>query len=168
MPTVEQLAAATQRIRDSAHAVGAALSAVSVYAEPTITRAVQAEQNLYRGIETEFSLLSSTDAGRLMGSRSSAPRNLAAAAHRGQALIGLRRGNQVVYPGFQFGSDGQPLPVIKRLREIADANGWSETALLQWLCAPTTYLDGDRPVDHLGTDPERVAAVAADDFSVSW
>ncbi|MEB3062652.1 hypothetical protein [[Mycobacterium] zoologicum] len=168
MTTVEDLTVATQRVRESAHAVGVALSSVSVYAEPAITRAVQAEQNLYNGIEAEFGMLTSSEAGRLMGSRSSAPRNHATVAHRNKALVAIRRGSHLVYPGFQFGPDGQPLAVIARLREVAAANDWSEAGLVQWLCAPTTYFDGDRPVDHLITDPERVTEVAAEDFAISW
>lgn len=168
MTTAEALTASADRIRESAHAVGAALAAVRVYTEPAIARAVQAECNLYDRIDAEFGLLSGTEAGKRMGSRSSAPRNLAAAAHRSKTLLGLRRGNQVTYPGFQFGPDGRPLPVIKRLREVAEANAWSEKGLVQWLCSPTTYLYGDRPVDHLSTDPDRVVDVAAQDMAISW
>ncbi|MCV7260524.1 hypothetical protein [Mycobacterium shimoidei] len=168
MTTVEELTVATQRVRESAQAVGAALSSVAVYTEPAIARAVQAEQNLYARIEAEFGLLTSTEAGKKMGSRSRAPRNLAASAHRNKQLVAIRQGNYLAYPGFQFGSDGQPLAVIARLREIAEANGWSEAGLVQWLCSPTTYFDGDRPVDHLIDDPDRVAAVAADALAVEW
>lgn len=168
MTTVDDLTAATRRIWQSAQAVGAALSSVTVYTEPAIARAVQAEHNLYDRIDAEFGMLTSTEAGKRLGSRSTAPRNLAAAAHRAKTLIGVRRGNHLAYPGFQFGPDGKPLAVIAALRKTAEANDWSETGVVQWLCAPTTYLDGDRPVDHLATDPERVAAVAADDFGISW
>lgn len=168
MTTVEDLTVATRRVRESAQAVGAALSAVAVYAEPAIARAVQAEHNLYARIDAEFGLLTSTEAGRRMGSRSRAPRNLAANAHRNNQLVAIRRGNHLVYPGFQFGPDGQPLAVIGRLRKIAEANDWSETGLVQWLCSPTTYFDGDRPVDHLIEDPDRVAAVTADALAVEW
>lgn len=168
MTTLEDLTVATQRVRESAHAVGAALSAVSVYTEPAIARAVQAEHNLYHRIDAEFGMLTSTEAGKRMGSRSSAPRNLAATAHRNKALVGVRRGNQLAYPGFQFGPDGQPLAVIGRLRKTAEDNDWSETGLVQWLCSPTTYFDGDRPVDHLADDPDRVSAVAAEDLAISW
>lgn len=168
MTTLEDLTVATRRIRESAKAVGEALSAVKVYTEPAIARAVQAEHNLYNRIDAEFGLLTSTEAGKWMGSRSSAPRNLAATARRNKALVAVRRGNHLVYPGFQFGPDGQPLPVIARLRAIAEANDWSETGLVQWLCSPTTYFDGDRPVDHLTEEPERVVAVAADALAVSW
>ena len=166
--TVAELDAANRRVRESAHAVGVALSSVAVYTEPAVARAVQAEQNLYARIEAEFGMLSSTDAGKRMGSRSSAPRNLATTAHRNKTLLAVRRGNYLSYPGFQFGPDGKPLAVIARLREVADANGWSEAGLVQWLCSPTTYLDGDRPVDHLLADPDRVVAVAAEALAVSW
>ena len=168
MTTAENLVLATQRVRESAQAVGHALASVTVYAEPAITRAVQAEQNFYTRIEHEFGMLTSTEAGKRMGSRSRAPRNFAATAHRGNALVAVRQGNSLGYPGFQFGPDGQPLEVIARLRETANANEWSEVGLVQWLCSPTTYFDGDRPVDHLTADPDRVVDVAADALAVSW
>jgi hypothetical protein len=166
--TVAELAAASERVRESAHAVGVALSSVAVYTEPAVARAVQAEHNLYARIDAEFGMLTSTEAGRRMGSRSSAPRNLATTAHRNKALVAVRRGNYLSYPGFQFGPDGKPLAVVARLREVAEASGWSEAGLVQWLCSPTTYLDGDRPVDHLANDPDRVVEVAAEALAVSW
>ena len=168
MTTLAELTAANQRVRESAHAVGAALSRVAVYTEPAVARAVQAEHNLYARIDAEFGMLTSTEAGKRMGSRSSASRNLATTAHRKRALVAVRRGNYLAYPGFQFGPEGQPLAVIRRLRDVAAANDWSEAGLVQWLCSPTTYLDGDRPVDHLTTDPDRVVAAAAEALAVSW
>lgn len=168
MPAVDDLIAANSRIRESARAVGEALAAVEVYTEPAITRAVQAEHNLYARIDAEFGMLSSADAGRRMGSRSSAPRNLATTAHRAGTLVAVHRGNYLAYPGFQFDPGGQPLPVIARLREVAKAADWSEGGLVQWLCAPTTYFDGDRPVDHLSAEPDRVLAVAKEALAVSW
>jgi hypothetical protein len=166
--TVAELTAADRRIRESAHAVGVALSSVTVYTEPSVARAVQAEHNLYARIGTEFGMLTSTEAGKRMGSRSSAPRNLATTAHRNKALVAIRRGNYLSYPGFQFGPDGKPIAVIARLRDVTEKNGWSEAGLVQWLCSPTTYLDGDRPVDRLTTDPDQVVAVAAEALAVSW
>ncbi|OBA61604.1 hypothetical protein A5647_10220 [Mycobacterium sp. 1100029.7] len=167
-PTVAELDAANRRLRESAHAVGVALSSVTVYTEPAVARAVQAELNLYARIEAEFGMLTSTEAGKRMGSRSSAPRNLATTARRNKTLLAVRQGNYLGYPGFQFGPDGKPLAVIGRLLEVADDSGWSEAGLVQWLCSPTTYLDGDRPVDHLTADPDHVVAVAAEALNVSW
>ena len=66
-------------------------------------------------------MLTSTEAGNRMGSRSRAPRNFAATAHRNNTLVAVRQGNSLVYPGFQFGPDGQPLAVIGRLRETAES-----------------------------------------------
>jgi hypothetical protein len=166
--SVENLVVATQRVRESAQAVGAALASVAVYTEPAIARAVQAEHNLYARIEAEFGMLTSTEAGKRMGSRSRAPRNLVATAHRNERLVAVRRGNHLAYPEFQFGPDGQPLAVIGRLRETAEANEWSEAGLVQWLCSPTSYFNGDRPVDHLAEDPDRVVTVAAEALAVSW
>lgn len=168
MTTAEDLVVATQRVRESAQAVGAALASVAVYTEPAIARAVQAEHNLYARIDAEFGMLTSTEAGKRLGSRSRAPRNLAATAHRNGQLVAVRRGNHLAYPEFQFGPDGQPLAVIGRLRETAEANDWSEADLVQWLCSPTTYFNGDRPVDHLIEDPDQVVAVAAEDLAISW
>ena len=168
MTTVDDLVVATQRVREGAQALRAALASVAVYAEPAVARALQAEHNLYARIDAEFGMLSSTEAGKKMGSRSSAPRNLATTAHRNKQLLAVRQGNHLAYPGFQFGSDGQPLAVIARLRDTAEANDWSEAGLVQWLCAPTTYFAGDRPVDYLTKDPDRVVAVAANALAVSW
>ena len=166
--TVAELDAANRRLRESAHAVGVALASVTAYVEPAVARAVQAELNLYASIEAEFGMLTSTEAGKRMGSRSSAPRNLATTARRNKALVAVRQGNYLSYPGFQFGPDGKPLPAIARLIEVADESGWSEAGLVQWLGAPTTYLDGDRPVDLLVMDPDRVVGVAAEAMAVSW
>src|ERR1700748_3318432 len=101
MTTAEDLILAAQRVRESAQAVGHALASVAVYTEPAITRAVQAEQNLYTRIENEFGMLTSTEAGKQMGSRSRAPRNFAATAHRDNTLRALRPRHRLVYPRFQ-------------------------------------------------------------------
>lgn len=159
---------AAQRIRASAKALGAAIDAVGMYTEPAVARAVQAERNIYDHIDAEFGMLSSAEVGRKMGSRSSAPRNLAAAARRGGALLAINRGPQTLYPGFQFGPDGRPLPVIRDLRQLADQCGWSETSVVQWLCAPTTYLDQRRPVELLLDNPDRVLDVARRAWAVQW
>ncbi|MBB2771956.1 MULTISPECIES: hypothetical protein [Mycolicibacterium] len=91
---------------------------------------------------------------------STAPRDLAAAARRDQALLAIIRGRQTLFPGFQFGADGRPLPVIRTLRRLAEEMGWPESGVVQWLCARTTYLDELRPVDLVADDPERVVDAA--------
>lgn len=166
--SAEPLLDTARRITASAKALGDAIDAVAVYTEPAVARAVQAERNLYGRIDAEFGLLTSAEVGRRLGSKSTAPRNLAAATRRGGALLAVTRRNQLLYPGFQFGADGQPLPVIRTLVELAADCGWSETAVVQWLCAPTTYLDGSRPVELIMTRPDDVVETARRAWSVSW
>lgn len=168
MTAAQPLVEVAQRINASARALGEAIDAVAIYTEPAVARAVQAERNLYDRIDAEYGLLTAAEAGRRMGSRSTAPRNLAAAARRSGALLGISRGHQTLYPGFQFGPDGRPLPVIRALRELAQRVGWSETSVLQWLCAPTTYLDGRRPVELLAAEPDHVLGVAQLAWTVEW
>ncbi|MGV9800748.1 hypothetical protein ACWDTP_22130 [Mycobacterium sp. NPDC003449] len=164
----DHLVDAAHRIREGAAALGQALESVRVYAEPAVARAVQAELNLYDRIGAEFGLLTSAEAGRRLGSRSSAPRNLAAAARRDRSLLAIMRGHQTLFPGFQFDADGRPLPVIRRLRDLAAELGWSENGVVQWLCAPSTYLGGRRPVDLLAVDPDRVVDTAMAAWTVQW
>ncbi|WP_017933252.1 hypothetical protein [Nocardioides sp. Iso805N] len=173
MATIEELRHSDQIIRDSAEALGVALLAVPGYAAPSLTRAVQAEHNLYDRIQAEFGLFTATEVGRGMGSRSSAPRNLASAARSAGRLLAIRRGNNNFYPGFQFDADGQPLPVIEQLHDLAQKHRRSETGIVQWLCAPTTYLSGEsqdarRPVDLLVSDPAIVVDVAARAWDIEW
>lgn len=157
-----------RRIRDSAAALGAALQAVHVYVEPAVARSVQAEHNLYDRIRAEFGLLTSSDAGRRMGSRATAPRNLAATARRDGALVAIVRGQHLLFPAFQFDSNGRPRQVISDLRALAEEAGWSEAGIVQWLCGPTTYLDEKRPVDFIDSDPALVLETARQAWSVQW
>jgi hypothetical protein len=168
MSTAEELIHTDRVIRASAAALGDALGSVAGYTEPALARAVQAEQNLYARIASEFEMLSATEVGRRMGSRSSAPRNLAASARLAGRLLAVRRGTQILYPGFQLDEDGQPLSVIAALRQVALERGRSETGVVQWLCSPTTYLDGRRPVDLLHDDPQRVVELAGRAWDVAW
>jgi hypothetical protein len=164
----DHFVAVADRIRESATALGDALDAVKVYTEPAVARAVQAERNLYDRVDAEFGLLTSAETGRRLGSRSTAPRNLAVATRRKRALLAITRGHQMLFPGFQFGADGRPLPVIRALRDLADEARWSENGVVQWLCAPTTYLGGLRPVDLLSDDPARVVDAARRAWTVEW
>lgn len=173
MATIEQLQYSDRTIRQSAEALGVALAAVPFYCPPSLTRSVQAEQNLYDRIAAELGLLTATEAGRRMGSRSRTPHSVASGVRSKGRLLRIRRGNRIVYPGFQFGADGQPLPVIKELLDLAGKLGRSETGLAQWLFAPTTYLAGAagdalRPVELLAIDPAAVLDLAVRAWSVEW
>src|SRR5699024_6195142 len=112
MATTEELVRAERQIRKSAEALGKALDAVETYAEPAVARSVQATKNFYDRIDTEFGLLSGSEVGRLLGSQTPTPRNRALDTRRAGRIVAIRRGNKLLYPGFQFDENGQPLAVI--------------------------------------------------------
>ena len=68
-------------------------------------------------------------------------------------------GERELYPRFQFGSDGQPLPAMAEVLALLEAvrTPW-EIAL--WFSSANGWLGGDRPVDLLQTAPERVVEAA--------
>ncbi|RCK70443.1 hypothetical protein DT076_07320 [Desertihabitans brevis] len=154
------------RTRRTVAALGAAIEAAHVRASPALARAVQAEEGLYQRIADEFGLLTSAEAGRRLGSRSKAARNLALSARRDGQLLALRRGRYDLFPGFQFDDHGAR-PVVAALIALGEEHERSEAGLVQWLMAPTTYLDGLRPVDVID-DPDRLLSVAREAFGVQW
>lgn len=149
-------------------ALGAAISAVKVPVSPQMARGVQATENAWREIEAEFGFLTGVEVAGILGSRSSNPTGYATDKRRAGKLIGVRRRNAFVYPGFQFDrAEGQVLPVIPELLKVAKKYDKTAEGLTQWLCAPTGQLDGDRPVDHL-IHPERVLEAAENHYGVEW
>lgn len=162
----QEVAEESVRTRLVVAALGEAIQAAHVTASPALARSAQAAQNLYSGIESEFGLLSSAEAGARMGSRSAAARNLALAARRDRRLLALRRGRYQAFPGFQFDERGLR-PVIADLISLGDAHHRTETGLIQWLMSPTTYLHDRRPVDILD-QPDELLKTAAMSFGVEW
>ena len=70
------------------------------------------------------------------------------------------------FPGFQFGEDGRPRPVIAQVLTVLGQrlSGW-ELAL--WFTGSNGWLVGERPVDVLDSDAELVVEAAghlADDL----
>lgn len=161
-----ELAEAETRAKRTVAALGESLAAARIEAPPALARAAQARENLTTAIDREFGLLTSAEAGAAMGSRSSAKRNLAAAARKAGRLLGLPRGGYVVFPGFQFDEHGVR-PVIAKLIELGAQYDRTESGLIWWLMASTTYLDGRRPVDVID-DEESLLRVAEAAFGVEW
>ena len=66
---------------------------------------------------------------------------------------------RITFPGFQFGADGRPLPIVAEVLRVfgADSSAW-QTAL--WFAGANGWLDGARPVDLLASEPARVAEAA--------
>lgn len=164
---VDHLTDDALRVRKTVQSLGVAIHAAEIdQLSPSLARATAAAENLYDQIDAEFGLLTSTEAGRRMGSRSQATRNLPAAARRAGRLLGLPRGRYITYPTFQFDEQGAR-PVVAELIARSRTAGRSEVGLIQWLMSPTTHLDGRRPVDILD-DPDLLLATARSAFSVQW
>ena len=109
----------------------------------------------------EFGALRSSDVAELAGSRAA---NRAALANRWRAeqrLVAVPFGDELLYPGFQFTSEGKPHPAVgaalQALRSTADVSDW-QAAL--WFVGPNGWLGGRRPVDLLDGEPDTVVDAA--------
>ena len=88
--------------------------------------------------------------------------NASAMARRWKAegkVFTISSAGQQRFPGFQFGPDGRPLPVIAQVLTVLGQrlSGW-ELAL--WFTGSNGWLGGERPVDVLDSDPELVVDAA--------
>ncbi|MED5813442.1 hypothetical protein VST63_13855 [Mycolicibacterium sp. 050232] len=133
---------------------------VSAHAAHQAQRNADARQELI----DEFGLYSSEQVADLSGSRA---RNRFATASRWQAegrTFAVDHLGGRAYPAFQFGTDGNPRPVIRRVLKVLEPyglDGW-ETAL--WFTSATGWLDDRRPVDLLVGAADDVVAAAGQTF----
>ncbi|MDY7542133.1 MULTISPECIES: hypothetical protein [unclassified Cryobacterium] len=81
-------------------------------------------------------------------------------------LLAIERGRAYAYPGFQFES-GHVAPVVRALVVLAHEVRWTQNELIIWLCSPSGYFGGDRPVGHLNEADELVEK-ARDEATVEW
>ncbi|MCW2133407.1 hypothetical protein B0G38_002584 [Arthrobacter sp. VKM Ac-2550] len=156
------------RVDRSVHALGPAMAANREPTSPQLARSLQAEVNVWKRIEDEFSLLSSSEVAEMLGA-SPNNRNLASEKRRAGKILAVGRGNTFRYPGFQFDRRrGIVRPVIEELIALAAEADWPQEDLLLWLCSPSAYFhEADRPVDHL-SEPERLLEAAKAQFEAAW
>jgi hypothetical protein len=130
---------------------------------PTPAAVLQARRNVEarNALLTEFGALRSSEIAELAGSRAA---NRAALANRWRAeqrLVAVPVGDELLYPGFQFTSEGKPHPAVgvalEALRSNAEVSDW-QAAL--WFAGPNGWLGGRRPVDLLDSEPDAVAEAA--------
>lgn len=134
---------------------------------PATARAAQATENAWRRIDNEFGLLTSSQVATRMGARSS-NRSYASEQRIAGRLLGVKRLNSFVYPGFQFDPQTNAVrPFIKPLLELAHENDRSPDGAALWLTSPSTYFAGARPVDSID-EGERILAVARDAWAADW
>jgi hypothetical protein len=125
-------------------------------ASPATVRQAQRNAEVRQELAGEFGLYDSDQVADLAGSTAN---NRSATASRWLAagkIFAVNHRGARLYPGFQFGIDGHPRPVIATVLKVFDAyglDGW-ETAL--WFTTASGWLDDQRPVDLLTREPEQV------------
>jgi Protein of unknown function (DUF2384) len=161
----ELLAAATDAWAARGHDLGQLIEALTPEQPelPTPAAVLQARRNVEarNALLTEFGALRSSEIAELAGSRAA---NRAALANRWRAeqrLVAVPVGDELLYPGFQFTSEGKPHPAVgaalAALRSNAEVSDW-QAAL--WFAGPNGWLGGRRPVDLLDAEPDAVADAA--------
>jgi hypothetical protein len=114
---------------------------------------------LRTAVAAEFGVWSAAEAGRRIGSRGHSPTTAIRRWAAQGKLLAVPVAGLDHYPGFVFGSDSRPRPVLAQVAAaLSGRTGW---ALVAWLVSPQDVLGGGRPVDLLDTDPDRVVAAAA-------
>jgi hypothetical protein len=87
------------------------------------------------------------------------------AMRRAGELLGVRRssGYDYLYPGWQFGADGKPLPAVERIVRAARGAGMSDDRLYEVLAARSGISGSERLADALrqGRDEYVLSAVLA-------
>ncbi len=81
----------------------------------------------------------------------------------GRAFSIERRGDRL-YPAFQFGPDGRPLPIVAQVLAHfpPSASAWERAS---WWVGGSGWLGGLRPIDLLASQPAKVLAAARSHFS---
>jgi hypothetical protein len=129
---------------------------------PNTVAALQARRNAEAraALVSELGALSSTQVAELAGSRAA---NRAALANRWKQegrIFSVVYEGATLYPAFQFDTEGRPRPVIAEvIRSLGSKSTDWELAL--WFTTNVGWLDGQRPVDLLESDPAAVAEAAA-------
>jgi Protein of unknown function (DUF2384) len=161
----EVLAAATDAWAARGRDLGQLIEALTLEQPelPTPATVLQARRNVEarNALLSEFGALRSSEIAELAGSRAA---NRAALANRWRAeqrLVAVPVGDELLYPGFQFTSEGKPHPAVgaalATLRSSAEVSDW-QAAL--WFAGPNGWLGGRRPVDLLDAEPDAVADAA--------
>ena len=185
MDVIDRVAAETDLEPEAVERVVAALAAHNGHAEagaaeliealmpvpltvPTPAAVLQARRNAEArtALLREFGALRSAEVAELAGSRAG---NRAALANRWRSegrVLAVGVGDELLYPGFQFTSEGRPHPgVAEALRVLRAAPGLTDWQAALWFATPTGWLDGRRPVDLLDEDPAAVAEAAEREVS---
>jgi len=83
-------------------------------------------------------------------------------AKRGRLLALDAAGQRKLYPSFQFGTDGRPLPELPRLLAVFDGAVESAYTVASWMVSPQELLAGETPAAWMRSrrDPEPLLEAA--------
>lgn len=154
-------------VSDPEQDLAAAMARMTMAVSPQAARALQATENTWRTIDKTFGLLSSGQVASLLG-HTATDRAHVSRLRTGGRLLGVRRLNAYRYPGFQFDAYGHIEPAIADLAGLAKKMEWMQEDVVLWLCAPSGYFTGDRPVDHLHEPEVLLTQAAKNAFLTQW
>lgn len=109
----------------------------------------------------EFGAFTSTEVSRLSGVTDKNPYARAQRWRREGRVFAVDFQGRLIYPAFQFDVDrGEPRPVLQEILAHAGSSldGW-QTAV--WFTSPNGWLDDQRPVDLLDSEPESVVEASS-------
>lgn len=163
----EKLREGDELLRNTARALAEVLQHTDpgLEASPEVARSVQASENRWRTIASEYKLLDSRAVDELLGG-SGTNRNRAHQLAKEGKIIGVKRGRGTVYPGFEF-EHGAVRPVISELAAIGRRSSWSDAHLIMWMASPNGYLEGRVPARMLD-QPDKVLEAARQDLAERW
>lgn len=140
------------------------LASLSGTVTPAAAARAAATESLWRQIEHEHGLLTADEVRQLAGAKG---KTYASDKRHSGHLLGVKRLNRILYPGFQF--DGEaPRPVMGQLHRAAAQYEVPEEAVLLWMASPTTWWGEDtRPVDHL-EDTDGILGAFRSRFGTEW
>lgn len=115
------------------------------------------------GIAETYGLLTAAEVADVLGSTASNRAAVASRLAKDEKILAVRyKGGRIVYPGFQFTSNGDVHDAIEPILDILGDAGFGGWELVSWFTAANERLDGAAPVDRLD-DREAVLAAARDE-----
>lgn len=140
------------------------LASLSGTVTPAAATRAAATDSLWREIEHDHGLLTADEVRQLAGAKG---KTYASDKRHSGHLMGVKRLNRILYPGFQFDGNS-PRPVMRQLHRAAAEYEVPEEAVLLWIVSPTTWWGDDtRPVDHL-EDTDGILGAFRSRFGTEW
>ena len=118
-----------------------------------LRKQAQAREGFLQGVV----LIDAANVGHLLGSEAQNTSALARRLKREGKLFAITHRGVDLYPAAQI-VDGEPSPAIPEILEAFPTGSPWTVAL--WLNAPSGWLNGEKPIDLLARDPDRVVRAA--------